>query len=155
MRKTRKQLVHVTALALALVFTVVFSGCQQSPSGPETTVSKEQTVREILAKPCPANIVKVAVLQDKTGSTSQTRTPQLSMKNMEDLVDFIRPCGGEIGFGLINEQSNASLHRLRINTRPSGEPKEPDHNGNPIMAQREMEKYRKAKESYGDRVLAW
>ena len=155
MNKTKKQLAQVSALVLALTFAGVLSGCQQSTSAPEPSARNEQTVREILAKPCPVNIVKVAVLQDKTGSTSQTRTPQMSMKNIEDLVDFIRPCGGEIGFGLINEQSNASLHRLRIDTRPSGQPKEPDHDGNPIMAQREMEKYRKAKESYAERVLAW
>lgn len=143
-------------LAIALISLFLLStamvGCKQSRSSGAEQVVVESSQSPKSLEPCNHSIIKVALLQDKSGSTSQTRTPQITMEHIELLVKYIRPCGGEIGFGLINEQSNSSLHRLRIEPPPTGAPTEPDKNGNPFQVQRDMAEYRKAKAQYEQAV---
>lgn len=145
-----------TAVTLLLLISLVMVGCKQSGTQDAEQVRVDKPITPTTtSQPCQQSIVKIALLQDKSGSTGQTRTPQISMEHIDLLVNFIRPCGGEIGFGLINEQSNSSLHRLRIEVPPSGAPKEPDKNGNPFQVQREMAEYRKAKVKFDQSVQAF
>ncbi len=130
------------ALISLLLFSIVMVGCK----GSAASVAEQALVENSTSLgPCQHSIIKIALLQDKSGSTTQTRTPQVTMEHIDVLVKFIRPCGGEIGFGLINEQSNSSLHRLRIEPPPTGAPTEPERNGNPFQVQRNLAEYRKLK----------
>ncbi|MDX6404498.1 MAG: hypothetical protein QOH70_1953 [Blastocatellia bacterium] len=143
------------ALISLLVLSIALVGCKQfGSSGAEQVVVEKPQPTTVLG-PCQHSIIKIALLQDKSGSTGQTRTPQVTIEHIDLLVKFIRPCGGEIGFGLINEQSNSSLHRLRIGPPPTGAPKEPDKNGNPFQVQRDMAEYRKVKALYDQAVQAF
>jgi len=104
---------------------------------------------------CPRTVSRIVLLQDKSGSTNQTRTPQTSMEHIDLLINFIRPCGGELSYGLVNEQSNASLLRLRIELPPSGAPNKPDEKGNPFIVSQQMEAYRQELSRYEGRVRDW
>jgi hypothetical protein len=139
------------ALISLLLFSIVMVGCK----GSAASVAEQNLVENSTSLgPCQHSIIKIALLQDKSGSTTQTRTPQVTMEHIDVLVKFIRPCGGEIGFGLINEQSNSSLHRLRIEPPPIGAPTEPERNGNPFQVQRNLAEYRKLKARYEQVVQA-
>lgn len=143
------------ALILLLLVSIVLVGCKRSDSAAAEQVSVEKPQSATALGSCQHSIIKIALLQDKSGSTGQTRTPQVTVEHFDRLVKFIRPCGGEIGFGLINEQSNSSLHRLRIEPPPTGAPKEPDKNGNPFQVQRDMAEYRKAKALFDQALQAF
>jgi len=148
------------SLALLLVITLGLSGCgpedPQSSNKGNSGLHVEKSVSPTSSpSPCSDAVVRVVILQDKTGSTSSTRTPQISEQQINQLIDFIRPCGGEIAFGLVNENSNASLRRLRIEVPPTGAPVDPGREGNPIVVRREQAAYRAAKEQYVRLVQQW
>ena len=58
--------------------------------------------------------LEVAVMQDKSKSSQEYRTPQLSVGNLEPIVKQLRACGGELAVGLIRAESNRSLARLYV-----------------------------------------
>jgi hypothetical protein len=62
--------------------------------------------------------VKIAILHDKTESTSWTRTPTLTFDDLAPVIELCGQCGGELAFGLIRDQSNRSLVRLRLEAQP-------------------------------------
>jgi hypothetical protein len=146
------QLTTSAAVTLLLLTSLVMVGCKQPGTRDAEQVRVDKPVAPPPSQTCQQGIVNIALLQDKSGSTGQTRTPQVTMEHIDLLVNFIRQCGGEIGLGLINEQSNSSLHRLRVEAPPTGAPKEPDKNGNPFQVQRDMAEYRKAKLRYDQNV---
>jgi len=72
---------------------------------------------------------RVALLVDQTGSANWTRTPQLGSEDLEPLIELVKRCGGELGLGLIRDQSNRSLVRLRLERPP-----EATADANPLRA---------------------
>jgi len=62
--------------------------------------------------------VRIALLLDQTDSTNWTRTPQLRPDDLDPLIEVIKRCGGELGLGLIRDQSNRPLVRLRLERPP-------------------------------------
>ncbi len=78
-----------------------------------------------LQRPAPAHSdeavcvpVRIALLLDQTGSANWTQTPQLRREDLEPLIELVKRCGGELGLGLIREQSNRGLVRLRLERPP-------------------------------------
>lgn len=143
------QVTITVGLSLLFLISLVTVGCkQEGTSEVEKQVGIDGPLPADPFPPCQHAIVKIALLQDKSGSVGHTRTPQVTMEHLDLLVNFIRPCGGEIGFGTINEQSNSSLYRLRIEAPPADAPKEPNKNGNPFQVQQDMKEYRKARVRY-------
>jgi hypothetical protein len=70
------------------------------------------------------------------------------------LINLLRSRGGEIGFGLIREDSDRSLIRLRIE-RPPLEPERPAETGNPFRLIGSREHYERALADYESKHRAW
>lgn len=98
--------------------------------------------------------VRIAFLQDKTGSTSWTRTPQLTTQQLDLLIAVMRPIGGELGFGLIRNDSNRSLVRLRIET-PPGRVAKPKKTGQLFKDALGMERYRTEQAKFQQELSLW
>jgi hypothetical protein len=98
--------------------------------------------------------VKVAIVPDQTGSRTWTRTPRVSSQNLSPLIDLLRSRGGEIGVGLIRDDSNRSLVRLRVD-RPPAAPKEPDEEGNAFVLLEQRTRYIGLLEKYEEGRAGW
>jgi len=110
------QLASLMILAVCGLLVTTSCGRQQNASG-------QQAVETNCAP------VKIALLLDQTRSTNWTRTPQLRPEDLELLIELIKRCGGELALGLIRDESNRSLVRLRVE-RPPETPEAP----NPLRA---------------------
>ncbi|MBN1548393.1 MAG: hypothetical protein JW902_17215, partial [Syntrophaceae bacterium] len=102
-------------LTLALAGASIISGCSAGRSV-DASVSSEPLASSTQQDYSP---VKIAVFQDQTGSTSWTRTPQLTIESFYPLIELLGLSGGEIGVGLIRDRSNKSLLRLKIDPPPA------------------------------------
>jgi hypothetical protein len=135
------------ALTFSLIASSVSTGCGTA-SKANAPVPEQAAA---LQKPSP---VKVAFLQDKTGSANWTRTPQPTLDELQMLVDLLCHAGGELGVGLIRDDSNRGLLRLRIEPPPEDVPK-PTKTGRPFADARRMEQYRNDKAVFQQRLAAW
>ena len=62
---------------------------------------------------------KVCVISDKTGSSQRFETPQITTEDLVPLLDqMYGSTGGEIGWGLLDENSGTPLKRLYIRWLP-------------------------------------
>lgn len=95
---------------VTLVVLTLLAGCGRDSHSPESAVPAGG--QDVCAP------VRIALLLDQTGSTTWTRTPQLRSEDLEPLIELIKRCGGELGLGLIRDQSNRSLVRLRLERPP-------------------------------------
>jgi hypothetical protein len=98
--------------------------------------------------------VKVAVVQDKTGSIDWTGTPTLKEENLDSLIDLLLYCGGELGFGLISDDSNKGLVRLTIDFPPA-QPIEPSREGNPYKVAKKLDAYQREMGDFNQRLAKW
>ncbi|HZT36052.1 MAG TPA: hypothetical protein VFA15_09035, partial [Nitrososphaera sp.] len=71
--------------------------------------------------------MKVVFMQDQTGSTNWTRTPQVLPSDFEPLREVFRRQGGEAALGLIRDDSNRGLVRKRF-PAPLPKPQPPVEN---------------------------
>lgn len=85
--------------------------------------------------------VKIAVLQDMTGSINDNGIPIIQLGDIEALITILQRCGGELGVGSISENSNKKLARLVVEMPPI-EPIAPDKKGNPYKAARLQSEYK-------------
>lgn len=113
MRDNRTNGIGKALVAAALVVLVACS----SEAPPPTEASPAVETPQVAPGRCFP--VKVAILQDQTGSAKWTRTQQMTVEELDPLLDLLRVCGGELGFGLIRDRSNRSLLRLRIEAPPA------------------------------------
>ncbi|MBX3291553.1 MAG: hypothetical protein KF881_01535 [Acidobacteria bacterium] len=74
-----------------------------------------------------ARVMKIGLMLDKSGSAESTRTKQPSLEDIQPLIERIKQSGGELAVGLISDNSNMPLVRLRIDLRPAA-PTRPDSN---------------------------
>ncbi|MFZ0747883.1 MAG: hypothetical protein WAM70_00890 [Pyrinomonadaceae bacterium] len=121
-------------LAFAVLLVAINSGCRVSDSSassasqPSTptmeapaiadcgAVAKDQQhgSQALLRYP-----IRIAVFQDKSGSANTTRTEQLTDKDFVSPIGLLRCTGGELALGIVDDVSNTSLVRLRIEPPPT------------------------------------
>jgi hypothetical protein len=126
----RSKLRRAAAALAVLVFVLSISGCTDTPatSSPADSSSGEPAPTRT-AESAQCRPVKIAPIPDQTGSANWTRTPQLAADDLRPLFELLLKCGGEIGFGLIRDQSNRGLIRFKIpppSPRPLAPPLSPD-----------------------------
>jgi hypothetical protein len=98
--------------------------------------------------------VRIVVVQDKTGSANWTRTPQLSVTDLDPLIELLKNTSGELALGLIRDSSNRGLLRLRIDLAPTP-PAKPVTTGQPFADMRAAKAYRTAFALYQDDLDSW
>ena len=134
------------ALALVLVMTVM-AGCGLTHEHPQAAMSSALSVET------PVPIV-VGVLPDETGSTTWTRTPQVTPADIEPLYGLVLCRGGEVALGLIRDASNRGLLRLRVEPPPVVT-SAPQKTGRPFEDARRMGRYRKQRAADESRLQEW
>jgi hypothetical protein len=92
---------------------------------------------------------------DKTGSTEKTRTQQIQSEDLNQIVELISRCGGEIALGFVTDESNRSLVRLRVEV-PEPPPSTPQLKDKPAFeAARSEDDYRKKKAEHEKKMEKW
>ena len=89
-----------------------------------------------------------------SGSERETRTPQLTLDDMEPLVELLGQVGGELAVGTIDNRSNQSLVRLRIDIGPE-EPVAPSPADNSLERWQQQNAFRKQKAEFEHQQQAW
>jgi hypothetical protein len=136
----------VVFLFAITMFTAACSSQQASPAGNAIpTPSLHHGV------PMP---VKIALLQDVTPSTIWTGTPTLTITDIDPLLDMLCRRGGEIGFGLISDDSDYGLVRLRVELPPA-QPTAPSKSGNPYKVAEKFASYERDMEVFRDKFTSW
>ncbi|MGQ9635818.1 MAG: hypothetical protein ACUVXB_16460 [Bryobacteraceae bacterium] len=120
---------------VTLVVLTLLAGCGRDSHAPESAV---RAGGQAVCAP-----VRIALLLDQTGSANWTRTPQLRPEDLEPLIELVKRCGGELGLGLIRDQSNRSLVRLRLE-----QPPEPPGAANPLRAVKARPAYEKRRRQW-------
>jgi hypothetical protein len=143
-----KRVVLRTSILLALVFLAV--GC--SPARTNHSTNTKHVAAEPGDGVC--RPVKVALLQDNSGSINWTGTPTLKGEDLDPLIDLLSCCGGELGFGLISDDSNRGLVRLTIDFSPA-QPMEPSKEGNPFKVAKKHEAYQREMDEFNRRLATW
>jgi len=106
-------------LAAGFCFLLLATGCEPSAEPGATPPQAEDSAQAVTVaqssdtQSC-AVPLEVAVMQDKSRSSKEYRTPQLSVANLEPIIKQLRACGGELAVGLIRAESNRSLARLYV-----------------------------------------
>jgi hypothetical protein len=130
---------------IAMTVALVLYGCtesrKQDPAQPPLEVKE-------------AVPVKIALFQDKSGSTNWSRTPQLTETTVKILIDILKEKSGELAFGLFRDHSNKGLVRLRIDARPAAPP-EPEKTGRVYQDARAMNRYRREKAQHDEALERW
>jgi hypothetical protein len=98
--------------------------------------------------------VKIALFQDKSGSTGWTRTPQLTEATLKILTDLVKESSGELAFGLLRDRSNKGLVRLRVEPCPLA-PSKPEKTKRVYQDSRAMTKYRREKVQHEEAMSHW
>src|ERR1039458_9044909 len=98
MRAFRNSRLIAAVVAVMLFALFLLAGCsatrQQPTTGPPQTVMAAGPAQPVASPP-----VIVALLQDQTGSTTWTRTPQLAPEEIEPLIPLLMRGGGELALG--------------------------------------------------------
>lgn len=119
----------ILTLCLSLATVLMATGCglRESPGQhvqpipPAATSAKPLSDCSVLKHPGEAqqlNPIRMVVFQDKTGSSATTRTSQLNEDDFTAPIGLMRCTGGELAVGIVDDVSNTSLARLRIEPPP-------------------------------------
>lgn len=108
--------------------------------------SAQDSSPEPTAPPDRLPMVRIAVVIDKSGSAPRNRIPPMSPEQFKPFFDVLRERGGELAVGVIQEDSNRPLRRLRIAPPPPSPPPLPD-NINPYDMER-LSQYGEAEKKY-------
>lgn len=123
-------------LSVLVVAAVTFSACTKAPTPSASPVTP----------------VRVCAIQDRSDSTRWTRTATLQSEQLRKMSEIVQQRGGEIGFGLIGEQSDRPLARLSLLEPRPTEPQKPR---NPIKQrswEEDRKRYEEALSAYQARV---
>lgn len=105
--------IHQCMVPAHVLMTValLMAGCSPSPDG---SSGGPAVVASEIARPP----LRIALIQDKSLSTGETRTPQMTLDDMQPLVELLGRNGGELAVSVISDRSNLSMARLRIEAGP-------------------------------------
>ncbi len=141
------------SLLAALALSTVLWSCSQTGEASVTShIASDSAAQMIPLSPQPP--VKVAIVADQSGSRNWTRTPSVRPDDLMVLIELLQGRGGEIGLGLIRDDSNRSLVRLWIEPPPAA-PKQPDQNTNPFVLLEERSRYEQQMERYTRSFEMW
>jgi hypothetical protein len=133
---------------VAIVFLVSLIGCTQPSSGSGSMSGQAAPIDPICSP------VRIAMMLDKSGSSLKTRTPLMTEEDANLVFDVLSKCGGEFAVGMITDDSNRSLLRVRIDTPPV-KPTAPIGDGNPFAAAIKAGEFEKQKQSYDNQLAVW
>jgi len=142
--------IHKLLVLVALIIaSFLFVGC--SPDAPKTHASPAQSppLAETACSPA-----KIAIMIDSTGSRLRTRTPTATEEDFEPYYDVLKKCGGELAVGLITDDSNQGLLRVRIDVPPT-KPAPPANEANPFALAVKAGEYEKVKQNYDGQLVVW
>ena len=131
-----------------LLLAALLAGCGQTSGGKAGTANAGAAPKPVRSR------VRVAIIQDKTLSTGETRTPQLKLEDMDPMVELLGQTGGELAVGVIHDRSNLTFARLRIDAGPE-EPVGPVKADNPLERRKQQAASRKEKDKFTAREQAW
>ena len=140
---------NILVLICTLVVACMLSGCTQTATESQASASPAISITEPACNP-----VRVAIMLDKTGSANQMRTPLMSDDDVDLYFEVLRKCGGELGVGLITDDSNRSLLRVRIDAPPM-KPAAPANENNPFAGAIAAGKYEQEKQNYDSQFAVW
>lgn len=117
-------------MCLSLVACLLATGCglwesagqhiqQTQPAAVPVKPSNDCSVPKTQGEAQQLNPIRMVVFQDKTGSSATTRTSQLSEDDFTAPIGLLRCTGGELAVGIVDDVSNTSLARLRIEPPPT------------------------------------
>lgn len=161
--KTRRNRTIIIVSVLAALGTGT-AGCSARSPAPQTVARAESRgvgkappssglpeVAEALATQKPlGKPVKIGVMLDKSGSANWTRVEQPRVEDFQKLLPLLKENGGELAVGVICEDSNRSLVRVRIEQRPvlaaslfknPQMPQSPEDGGNAFELQERRQAY--------------
>lgn len=168
----------IIIVSLLTVLGIVTVGCNGPSPAPQTGArvaraeSRGKTppssglpeVAEALANQKPLGPpVKIGAMLDKSGSASWTRVEQPRVKDFQKLLPLLLENGGELAVGVICDNSNRSLVRVRIEPRPvlvaSGfhnpqMPQSPEDGGNAFELQEIRQEYKQELAAYNEQLEA-
>jgi hypothetical protein len=145
----------ISKICIIMLLLALFVGCGNNPNQrPNNRASSEVANSQSIDQNKEiAHPIRIVIFQDKTGSSSQTITPQLNVNDVEPLIEYITDNGTELGLGIIDKMSNMPLVRLFLEPplRNFTEPAD----GNPFLLikqrqeyQSKLERYNRAMDSY-------
>jgi hypothetical protein len=146
----RRTILSIAVLGLA---AVVQSGCSSAPAPSAAEAAARQIAAAAQAKPARSPL-RIAVIQDKSLSTGETRTPQLKLEDLDALLELLGLTGGELAVGVIHDRSNLAFARLRVDAGPE-EPAAVVESDNPFERRNQRAAQRKLKEKFEQREQAW
>jgi hypothetical protein len=128
-----------TLVILAVIIAAATAvGCIIDPPEPNPV----NQAPSIIAPP-----IKIAVMSDKTGSANYTRTEQPKPDDLAVLIELVTAAGGELAVGLVADDSNRPLARLRI-AAPPLEPVKPQRHGNAFEVAERVSEYEEKYAAY-------
>src|SRR5262249_23059300 len=127
-------------LVITLLLALLYSGCAKS-NALSVDAGATAAAAEVESKG-PATPLRISVIQDKSLSTGETRTPQLLISDLDPLVELLGQTGGELAVGIIHDRSNLGFIRLRIDSPPD-EPVTPAKATNPLERRKQSGALRK------------
>lgn len=98
--------------------------------------------------------VIIGIMQDISLSGDHNRIPFISEQQLGKLLEIIKDHSGELGFGLIADQSNRTLIRLRVDKEPVA-PVRPAKERNPFFAVQQRKAYQRSRDSYNEKMVRW
>lgn len=143
-------------LLLIMAFAVVTAGCSSYPNSARidaAPVEAEATSQSDASDHGASRPVRIACVQDKSGSAALTRTPQLTLGDLAPLIELLRERGGELAIGIIHASLRLRMARLRIERPPAPPKSAPPGAGNPLD-EAEQESARQDAQGKFDKKLA-
>jgi hypothetical protein len=123
---------ELTIIAVLSVAALTVVGCTSTPTVPPSEASAQTERPTPAVSDCGTstnaeartnqtaawNPVRIALFQDKSGSSDTTRTAQLTQADLSAPISLLRCTGGELAVGVVDNVSKKSLARLRIEVPP-------------------------------------
>lgn len=133
----------LTFIIVIVANLILLTGCPKTPPPPPPVEVVE--------------VIKVGVMLDKSGSAKSTRTKQPTIEDIQPIINRIKQSGGELGVGLVTDNSNKSLVRLRVEVRPTlpVKPTSETFKGDADKFASAYKEYNQKKALYEENIVSW
>lgn len=123
---------------VTIVSTVALLSCGRPTPPPAAEAQATATARPL----------RCCIMQDLSGSIADNRVPRITPAELQELAGMLSESGGELGFGILQEQSDRTLVRLAVEQAPPPPPPRPQNPLDLELWERERQKAEQAR-------LAW